>query len=61
MLFSRMCIFCGEKNETFTEEMLDMHYWKSCPMLKRCDHCAQVLEILVLVVDDIDDFCVCAY
>ncbi|KAK2557626.1 Centrosomal protein of 104 kDa [Acropora cervicornis] len=37
----RMCIFCGEKNETFTEEMLDMHYWKSCPMLKRCDYCAQ--------------------
>lgn len=41
----RMCIFCGEKNESFTEEMLDMHYWKSCPMLKRCDHCAQVIEI----------------
>lgn len=41
----RMCIFCGEKNETFTEEMLDMHYWKSCPMLKRCDYCAQVVEI----------------
>ena len=46
LLFSlliRMCIFCGEKNESFTEEMLDVHYWKSCPMLKRCDHCAQVI------------------
>lgn len=41
----RMCIFCGETNQSFTEEMLDMHYWKSCPMLKRCDHCAQVIEI----------------
>lgn len=41
----RMCIFCGEQNESFTEEMLDVHYWKSCPMLKRCDHCAQVIEI----------------
>ena len=60
MLFCRMCIFCGEKNETFTEEMLDMHYWKSCPMLKRCDYCAQVMQILDLVVDDVDDFtCVC--
>lgn len=41
----RMCIFCGEQNPSFTEEMLDLHYWKSCPMLKRCDHCAQVVEI----------------
>ena len=54
-----MCIFCGEKNETFTEEMLDMHYWKSCPMLKRCDYCAQVMQILVLVVDVVDDLLVC--
>ena len=37
-----MCIFCGTKDETFTEEMLDTHYWKSCPMLKRCTKCSQV-------------------
>ncbi|KXJ17222.1 Centrosomal protein of 104 kDa [Exaiptasia diaphana] len=41
----RMCIFCGEKNQSFTEEVLDLHYWKSCPMLKRCDHCSQVVEV----------------
>ena len=41
----RMCIFCGMKDETFTEEVLDTHYWKSCPMLKRCLKCSQVIEI----------------
>lgn len=61
----RMCIFCGEKNESFTEEMLDMHYWKSCPMLKRCDHCAQVTEIsgvsehLLTECDSSDKFAQC--
>ncbi|CAG5136223.1 unnamed protein product, partial [Candidula unifasciata] len=39
------CIFCGEKNESFTEEGLDLHYWKNCPMLKRCANCKQVVEI----------------
>jgi len=61
----RMCIFCGEKNESFTEEMLDMHYWKSCPMLRRCDHCAQVTEIsgvsehLLTECDSSDKFAQC--
>ncbi|KAJ7394457.1 hypothetical protein OS493_000268 [Desmophyllum pertusum] len=61
----RMCIFCGEKNESFTEEMLDIHYWKSCPMLKRCDHCAQVTEIsgvnehLLTECDSSDKFAQC--
>ncbi|XP_052225713.1 centrosomal protein of 104 kDa-like isoform X2 [Dreissena polymorpha] len=40
-----ICIFCGEKNPTFTEEGLDLHYWKNCPMLKRCANCKQVVEI----------------
>ncbi|XP_025081009.1 centrosomal protein of 104 kDa-like isoform X2 [Pomacea canaliculata] len=40
-----ICIFCGERNEAFTEEGLDIHYWKSCPMLKRCANCKQVVEI----------------
>uniref|UniRef100_A0A8C5Q8W8 Centrosomal protein 104 n=1 Tax=Leptobrachium leishanense TaxID=445787 RepID=A0A8C5Q8W8_9ANUR len=40
-----LCIFCGERNEAFTEEGLDLHYWKHCPMLKRCEHCKQVIEI----------------
>lgn len=37
------CIFCGEKNDSFTEEGLDLHYWKNCPMLKRCANCKQVI------------------
>ncbi|ELT95484.1 hypothetical protein CAPTEDRAFT_170133 [Capitella teleta] len=39
------CIFCGEKNSEFSEEGLDLHYWKNCPMLKRCSFCKQVVEI----------------
>ncbi|XP_063001151.1 centrosomal protein of 104 kDa [Elgaria multicarinata webbii] len=40
-----LCIFCGERDESFTEEGLDLHYWKHCPMLTRCDFCKQVVEI----------------
>ncbi|XP_065593974.1 centrosomal protein of 104 kDa [Cyrtonyx montezumae] len=43
-----LCIFCGERNESFTEEGLDLHYWKHCPMLTRCEHCKQVVEIATL-------------
>ncbi|XP_066546753.1 centrosomal protein of 104 kDa [Amia ocellicauda] len=44
-----LCIFCGEKDDSFTEEGLDLHYWKHCPMLRRCDHCKQVVEIASLI------------
>ncbi|KAF4018486.1 hypothetical protein G4228_010285 [Cervus hanglu yarkandensis] len=40
-----LCIFCGERNDSFTEEGLDLHYWKHCLMLTRCEHCRQVVEI----------------
>ncbi|XP_028437614.1 centrosomal protein of 104 kDa isoform X2 [Perca flavescens] len=43
-----LCIFCGKKDESFTEDGLDLHYWKHCPMLKRCDECRQVVEIASL-------------
>ncbi|XP_068270885.1 centrosomal protein of 104 kDa isoform X2 [Nyctibius grandis] len=43
-----LCIFCGERDESFTEEGLDLHYWKHCPMLTRCEHCRQVVEIASL-------------
>ncbi|XP_063292640.1 centrosomal protein of 104 kDa [Pelobates fuscus] len=43
-----LCIFCGERDDAFTEEGLDLHYWKHCPMLKRCEHCKQVVEIASL-------------
>lgn len=37
-----LCIFCGKKDASFTEDGLDLHYWKHCPMLRRCDECRQV-------------------
>ncbi|NWR59654.1 CE104 protein, partial [Bucorvus abyssinicus] len=43
-----LCIFCGERDESFTEDGLDLHYWKHCPMLTRCEHCKQVVEISTL-------------
>ncbi|XP_053307348.1 centrosomal protein of 104 kDa [Spea bombifrons] len=44
-----LCIFCGERDESFNEEGLDLHYWKHCPMLKRCEQCKQVVEIASLM------------
>lgn len=38
----RLCIFCGETDESFTDEGLDLHYWTHCPMLRHCDECKQV-------------------
>nr|XP_033485314.1 centrosomal protein of 104 kDa isoform X2 [Epinephelus lanceolatus] len=43
-----LCIFCNKKDESFTEDGLDLHYWKHCPMLRRCDECRQVVEIASL-------------
>uniref|UniRef100_A0A8C3YME0 Centrosomal protein of 104 kDa n=1 Tax=Catagonus wagneri TaxID=51154 RepID=A0A8C3YME0_9CETA len=43
-----LCIFCGERSASFTEEGLDLHYWKHCLMLTRCDHCRQVVEVASL-------------
>ncbi|XP_053705943.1 centrosomal protein of 104 kDa [Synchiropus splendidus] len=43
-----LCIFCGKKDSSFTEDGLDLHYWKHCPMLRRCDECRQVVEIASL-------------
>ncbi|CAN9515724.1 unnamed protein product [Ophioblennius macclurei] len=40
-----LCIFCGKKDESFTEDGLDLHYWKHCVMLRRCEECGQVVEI----------------
>uniref|UniRef100_A0A668AL28 Centrosomal protein of 104 kDa n=1 Tax=Myripristis murdjan TaxID=586833 RepID=A0A668AL28_9TELE len=47
-LYFSLCIFCGKKDESFTEDGLDLHYWKHCPMLRRCDECRQVVEIASL-------------
>uniref|UniRef100_A0A8C5U9S9 Centrosomal protein of 104 kDa n=1 Tax=Malurus cyaneus samueli TaxID=2593467 RepID=A0A8C5U9S9_9PASS len=45
VFFPSLCIFCGERSASFTEDGLDLHYWKYCPMLTRCEHCKQMLEI----------------
>uniref|UniRef100_A0A8C7UTM1 Centrosomal protein of 104 kDa n=1 Tax=Oncorhynchus mykiss TaxID=8022 RepID=A0A8C7UTM1_ONCMY len=47
-MFFSLCIFCSEKDESFTEDGLDLHYWKHCPMLHCCDQCRQVVEIASL-------------
>ena len=41
----KTCMFCNEHNDKFNAETLDVHFWRSCPMLSRCNHCSQVVEI----------------
>ncbi|NWV27825.1 CE104 protein, partial [Origma solitaria] len=50
-----LCIFCGERSESFTEEGLDLHYWRHCPVLTRCEHCKQMLEIASLTEHLLND------
>lgn len=45
---AQVCIFCGVKDKTFNEETLDVHYWKSCRMLKQCKYCKTVVEVSAL-------------
>lgn len=39
------CMFCGASDKTWNEDALDLHFWKSCPLLTPCPACAQVVEI----------------
>lgn len=49
-LDENMCIFCGEKNPKFAQEGgLDVHYWKSCPLLQRCHACSQVRSLFIKI------------
>uniref|UniRef100_A0A2S2RAN4 Centrosomal protein n=1 Tax=Sipha flava TaxID=143950 RepID=A0A2S2RAN4_9HEMI len=41
------CTFCKEESN-FSEEELNIHYWKYCPLLMRCEHCSEVIEIIGL-------------
>ncbi|XP_050546423.1 centrosomal protein of 104 kDa isoform X2 [Daktulosphaira vitifoliae] len=41
------CTFCKE-DSLFTEEELNIHFWKYCPLLMRCEHCSEVIEIMGL-------------
>jgi len=43
-----VCQFCGLRDESFTSEGLDLHYWKDCSMLTQCAQCQQVIEIMTL-------------
>jgi centrosomal protein CEP104 len=39
------CMFCGKTEPTWSEDLLDLHYWKECPLLSPCPACAQIVEI----------------
>lgn len=51
----KMCIFCFASENWFTEESLNIHYWKNCPMLTRCVYCKEVVEIAGLIQHRLDD------
>jgi len=40
-----ICQFCGMRNPEGTQEAMDVHYWRECPMLTQCQFCEQVIEI----------------
>jgi len=42
------CQFCAQQDPSFSNEGLDIHYWKDCPMLIQCEYCQQVIEIATL-------------
>lgn len=42
------CQFCGRYNPAFTQETVDVHYWRECPMLRQCEFCQQVIEIATM-------------
>jgi len=42
------CQFCGAVNSEGTQEAMDVHYWRECPMLTQCQFCEQVIEIAQL-------------
>ncbi|KAG8468904.1 hypothetical protein KFE25_007422 [Diacronema lutheri] len=39
------CQFCSRHDPTFSDENLDLHFWRDCPMLMTCSMCEQVVEI----------------
>lgn len=47
----KTCDFCGAVSESFSsDEGLNSHYWRACPLLTRCNECQQVVEIACLAV-----------
>ncbi|KAJ3070955.1 hypothetical protein HDU98_006027 [Podochytrium sp. JEL0797] len=53
--YNRTCIFCNEKNAAFTDENLDIHYWRDCPMLCACPLCHLIVEIPTLTTHMVDE------
>lgn len=52
------CMFCGVHDKAWTENDLDVHYWKDCPLLISCPSCAQIVEIAGLpehLLDECDE------
>lgn len=52
------CMFCGVRDKAWTENDLDVHYWKDCPLLISCPSCAQIVEIAGLpehLLDECDE------
>jgi len=43
-----MCQFCLRQDAQNDEGVLDVHYWRECPMLMLCELCEQVIEIATL-------------
>ena len=41
----KTCQFCNHFDERFTDDIMDLHYVQSCPMLCPCPLCGQVTEI----------------
>ncbi|KAK4884893.1 hypothetical protein RN001_001164 [Aquatica leii] len=46
----KLCIFCQEYESVIFEsnKSMNSHYWRSCPMLIRCNECSQVVEVAAL-------------
>ena len=40
-----VCTYCGKRGVDGTDEWLDMHYWKECPLLVPCQACNEIVEI----------------
>lgn len=40
-----VCNFCNATDPNWTDDALDVHYWRDCPMLTTCWECEQVIEI----------------
>nr|CAH7766447.1 unnamed protein product [Callosobruchus chinensis] len=47
----KQCIFCSQLESVIlsSNNSMNSHYWRSCPMLARCKECSQVVEVSSLI------------